>query len=260
MFCAFDVRGVGVDVSFEAVGLQNYNQGRRQVLEALEEFVGEDGSIDGTRLQDSWFPQIQADVFLSHSHGDEALALRLAGWLWQRFRLRVFVDSCVWGCSAELLKRIDNKYCRIPGQESYSYEKRSLSTSHVHMMLSTALAKMIDRAECAWVLNTGNSITTREAIDSTKSPWIFSEIAMMHVVRRRDPRDHRDMTKLAKAQREGLERPLVITYNVDLRGFEPISQDIIVRWSMAQKVPADVGTHPLDLLYRFYPKLAQGAP
>ncbi len=38
--------------------------------------------IDGTKLQESWFPTKQKfSVFLSHSHADEKLAVSIAGFL-----------------------------------------------------------------------------------------------------------------------------------------------------------------------------------
>lgn len=47
-------------------------------------------------MQVSWFPQIKADVFISHSHSDEKLAIIFAGWLYNAFGLTAFIDSCVW--------------------------------------------------------------------------------------------------------------------------------------------------------------------
>ena len=63
------------------------------------------------------------------------------------FGLTAFIDSCIWGHSDKLLKIIDNKYCRN-SDDSYNYTARNFSTSHVHMMLMTALNKMIDKTEC----------------------------------------------------------------------------------------------------------------
>ncbi|MCC5439660.1 hypothetical protein [Clostridium botulinum] len=42
---------------------------------------------------------------------------------------------------------IDNNYCFNKDTETYDYIKRNYSTSHVYIMLSTALSMMIDRAE-----------------------------------------------------------------------------------------------------------------
>ena len=70
-------------------------------------------------MQANWFPQIKADIFISHSHKDEDLALALAGWLKVSFGLTAFIDSCVWGYANDLLKMIDYKYC---------YQKKTIHT------------------------------------------------------------------------------------------------------------------------------------
>nr|MBK7064154.1 hypothetical protein [Deltaproteobacteria bacterium] len=65
------------------------------------------------------------------------------------FGLTAFVDSSVWGDANELLAEIDNRFCWSDDRRTYDYRKRNNSTSHVHMMLATALSVMIDRCECA---------------------------------------------------------------------------------------------------------------
>ena len=45
--------------------------------------------------------------------------------------------------SNDLLRRIDENYCRHSNGISFDYNKRNYSTSHVHMMLSIALSKML---------------------------------------------------------------------------------------------------------------------
>jgi hypothetical protein len=113
---------------------------------------------------------------------------------------------------------------------------------------------MIDRTECAWVLNTENSITSKKAIDSTESPWLFSEIATMHVVRRRPAEAHRPeaKVKVAKAQLEDLER-LVIQYQVNLASFAKLDVETLNKW-LQLRAEADDEKHSLDLLYKLVPE------
>src|SRR5574344_1933956 len=128
---------------------------KAKVIEKISSFADEDDSLDGSKMQENWFPKIKADIFISHSHNDEDLAL--AGWLKETFGVTAFIESCVWGYVNKLLKKIDDVYC-FNGNHSYSYEKRNYSTSHVHMMLSVALTQMIDNTECLFFLNTPNSL------------------------------------------------------------------------------------------------------
>lgn len=132
----------------------------------LEKFIGIDGTIDGTKLQEEWFPTSKwtFNIFLSHSHADEQLAVSLAGYLQKEFGLNVFIDSCLWGYANELLRKIDEKYCLSSDGRHFNYNKRNYSTSHIHMMLANALLRMIDNCEAVFFLNTENSISICEEI------------------------------------------------------------------------------------------------
>lgn len=230
------------------VGLKLWNDRAAQVRTKLETFVRPDGSLDGSEMQTNWFPQVPADIFISHSHQDQRLAITLAGWLSTNFGLRPFIDSCVWGNCYELLKIVDDEYCRNPDKLTYSYEMRNGSTSHVHMMLSAALAMMIDNAECSLILNTKNSITSEEAASRTKSPWIYSEIATMQIVQKRKREEHRHPVKIAHGLAKGslYERSLEISHTIPLGNFEKIDVPILRAW--LDRFNYD--QHPLDLLYR----------
>ena len=53
--------------------------------ELVQYIIGDSGVIDGTKLQEDWFPTVNCDIFISHSHKDEDLAITLAGWLYETF-------------------------------------------------------------------------------------------------------------------------------------------------------------------------------
>lgn len=57
------------------------------------------------------------------------------------------------------------------------------------MMLMNALMKMIDKSECVFSLNTGNSTIRVEKgiaknLEKTYSPWIYSEINASNLTRK----------------------------------------------------------------------------
>ncbi|MCW3791478.1 hypothetical protein OM416_07795 [Paenibacillus sp. LS1] len=190
-----------------------------------------DQSIDGSSIQDDWFPQVDVDIFLSHSHTDEKLALSLAGWLSIEFNLKVFVDSCVWGYADVLLREIDNNFCKIKDSSSYSYEERNKSTAHVHMMLSTAITQLMDKTECIVFLNTSNSITTDEAMKKTKSPWIFYELMMMKLIRKKTIKEHRHHVLLEYAElKKSAEASMKINYRISLDHLIPLSDKDLFSW------------------------------
>jgi hypothetical protein len=137
-----------------------YSSQKVLVKNTLDEFFTKDGYLNAEKMQENWFPSLDADIFISHSHRDEELAISLAGWLNEKLNIKsVFIDSCVWGYANDLLKSIDNEYCKNKFSETYDYEKRNISTSHVHMMLSTALSKMLDNSECCFFLHTPASVS-----------------------------------------------------------------------------------------------------
>lgn len=146
-----------------------FQEDEKQVKNVLRNYVLKDGVIDGSIMQSNWFPKVEADVFISHSHKDEKRAIALAGWLYKKFGIKSFIDSCIWGYSNDLLKLIDKEHCYQEETNTYDYNLRNYSTSHVHMMLSVALTMMIDNTECI-LSNTPNSITTSSIINKTESP------------------------------------------------------------------------------------------
>jgi len=236
---------------YKGAGEVAYNQQKNHIQKELDRFVLDDGSLDGSALQDDWFPDVKADIFLSHSHGDQKLTMAFAAMLKEEFGLKAFIDSCVWGYANDLLKKIDDVYCRNKKGDMYDYDQRNFSTSHVHMMLSSALTKMMDKTECLIFVNTPKSLTTRDAVeDKTKSPWIYSEIATSLVLRKRKPDRHDLLIKHAKFEAAEKKSQLDVSYNVDLSHLTPLSTSDLSKWR--DQVKGEIKgwkSHPLDQLY-----------
>jgi hypothetical protein len=227
-------------------GKKIFDNNRDEIKKELDSFVLEDGSVDGTKMQETWFPQINADIFISHSHKDEKKAIELAGWLKFGFGLNSFIDSTVWGYAGDLLKSIDDIYCLNDDGKTYSYERRNYSTSHVHMMLSTALSMMIDRTECIFFLNTPNSITASDIVKKTESPWIYSELAMTRLVRNRELSEYRK-EKIQKFEKKAMGEinQLVVKYKVITDNLIDINKHDLKNWGKIK----DKSKYPLDDLY-----------
>ena len=185
--------------------------------------------IDGSALAGEWFQVLKSDIFISHSHNDQKLALVLAGWLKDKFNLKVFVDEVIWGSADGLLKAIDNQYCRKK-DGTYDYNKRNLTTSHVHAMLTTAILNSMDNAEIVLFLNTDNSVPKIEDLiqengNYTLSPWIYEEIIATNVLRRRDWRTHRTTPIY-----EFAEKLPQIAYKLPLENLKEISINELRLW------------------------------
>lgn len=161
---------------------------KRDIKKSLDEYINQQGYINMSDIAKEWFPLVKCDVFLSHSHKDLEIIKGLVGFFKKRFNIDVFVDSYIWGYCNDLLREIDNKYCK---QENsfFDYDKRNYSTAHVHMMLSNSLNKMIDKSECIIFLESENSLDVKEIIENgTSSPWIYSELIATKLIQIKAPK------------------------------------------------------------------------
>ena len=118
----------------------------------LKDFILDNGNIDGTSLKEHWFPLISADIFLSHSHKDIEKVKGFAGWLYNEFGLRAFIDSSVWGYCDELLLEIDKKYCFQPKTDTYSSSRREAFRSAKEQ---NSIPKSPRRTLLQWYLKCG---------------------------------------------------------------------------------------------------------
>lgn len=250
MYRGFNLEIANVDLSdWFDIGNTMHQKNKAQVEKKLESFKDNNGNLLASRIIASWFPPVEADIFLSHSHRDAKQVIGLSGWLSDMFGLTSFIDSSIWGYSEDLLQIIDKEYCYKPATKTYSYEKRNRSTSHVHMMLSTALAKMINGCECIIFVNTPHSISPAEYIgddDTTSSPWIYSEIAMTSLVQKRTPAEHRRSMIRADMALDEAMNPLKIQYPVDIMHLTPMSFEDLKSWRKIRMQKADA----LDALYQ----------
>ncbi|MFI5301448.1 MAG: hypothetical protein ACHREM_25455, partial [Polyangiales bacterium] len=236
-------KGVGQVFSSSA------NVPEQQVRDALDTFLNVDGSLDGSRLQTAWFPNVPSDIFISHAHADEGEARALAGVLWHHFGLRAFVDSVVWGYASTMLRRLDDKHCKLLDGSAYDYAKRNRSTSHVHMMLATALARTIDSVECVWFLNTPTSVRSSDTVERTGSPWIMHELSVVELIRLRAPRRHQ--TKLLHdGVKIGADISYPdITYAINIAALPKLELSNIDAWREVVTRSATRGPATLDALY-----------
>jgi hypothetical protein len=220
------------------------------IHKGLDKYLSTAEIMDGTKIQEDWFPTVKAQVFISHSHQDENLAVELADWLWYHFQIDSFIDSYAWGYANDLLKIIDNTYCLNGKENGYKYELRNYSTSHVHMMLATALTKMIDKTECLLFLNTRNSVPSDEIKAQTYSPWIYHEIATTKIIRETQPirpgiiKEGEELKKTLK------ETFLKFSYDLDLKHLATLNLNTLTNWSGRKY---DSPEDALDRLYEITP-------
>lgn len=228
--------------------------------EFSKEIIKNLDNLNGNEIMEEWFPIKEGlyDIFLSHSHKDLEFAIAIAGKLREQHQLNVFIDSLIWGNCNDLLKEIDKKYCRHSDGSSYDYDKRNYSTSHIHMMLMNSLNLMIDKCEALFFLNTPNSISVMNTIESsTNSPWIFSEIQTSRVIRKRTPDRLLPKTRFfsnelenkVQSLNESMSPQLQIDYQMELSHLVELRNMEFENWMNTNSN----NENALDNLYRKHP-------
>lgn len=254
-------------------GRKIYEKHEKMAKKSLKEFIYDNGNIDGTSMKSNWFQIEDVDIFISHSHKDLTKVKAFAGWLHDEFNLTAFIDSCVWGYCDNLLQQIDDAHCKKKDGKTYNYNLRNYTTSHVHMMLSTALTEMIDHTECIMFYNTPNSVSLiddlqtikREKKKVTLSPWIYHELAMTSFVRIRKPDRTISLLENALIHKAYSEKnDIHIEHDVDeyLEEMISLSPDALELWKrnyavLTHRLDGDSIPHikgyedvyPLDVLY-----------
>lgn len=253
MYKKFNIENVNIEANASYV--QKYKKlfevQQSQIRQQLDNYILEDGIIDGEKIQSEWFPDNkEVQIFISHSHKDEKLAVSLACWIYEQFGIVSFIDSCVWGYADELLHKLDEKYCKKEN-DLYDYNKRNYSTSHVHMMLATALNKMIDRAECLFFLNTQNSIHFNGIEERTLSPWIYAELEMTRTIQLNIPKRHKlnycFFSKSEQVRKINESSELKISYPINTGQLTTIDNEVLKHWRINHAKGAS--KNALDTLY-----------
>ncbi|MDF2854548.1 MAG: hypothetical protein K0Q87_399 [Neobacillus sp.] len=246
---------------YKIIGENHLSENKAHCEKQLEEYIVKENTIDGTALQNDWFPQIKTDIFISHSHIDEDLASALAGWINDTFNINCFIDSAVWGYSGKLLEKLNDIYSnkRKDSHSSYGvvYDHESCNkvSQHVNMMLCVALQRMIDKSEAIFLLNTHNSVdifdNLNKCVNRTYSPWIYSEILCSEIVRKKSLLEYRDnvIQTIEFAQESVQNRAFQATYEISLEHLNYITSDILLNWDNTYK--RIKYKYPLDILYKW---------
>ena len=241
--------------SYIKCGESHLSEQKAKISDCLQNYII-NGIADGTRLGKEWFPEIEADIFISHSHADEKLAKGRAGWLHSTFGLNCFIDSCVWGYSDKLLENINDEYSdkqvKKEGGYVYNHEKCNTASKHVNTMLTIALYKMIDKTEVTFLLNTDNVISKYADVyqQATYSPWIYSEIICTEIVRKKPISQYRDKDGLmhffekSELGNDGFSA----AYEVSLEHLNELDMQCLLEWkNLYEKHKVK---YPLDSLYK----------
>ena len=217
----------------------------------INNFIEKGGTIKKDILKNKLFPNIKADIFISHSHKDKELAVRLKEWLFNKFNLTSFIDSDVWEYSRDFVTDIVNTnkmYISKKNQDGsmiYKYHETLNLNSNIDMLLSTSLIEMIDISECLLFLNTDNFSKKEMLNDHTSySQWIYLETFISNIIRKRQPDRFNEKNIEMFFSSEGLYN--IIEYDLPIKYFINIYPIDLYRWSSLYH---SNNIHPLDILY-----------
>lgn len=242
MYLSLDLKDFdSLDIDIEQYKIDAFKAKNNSHFEGLERYLlNEENILNATEIQKHLFPEVEADIFLSHAHADEDKVIALAVCL-ESIGFNVFVDSCIWENAFTLLKAIDDKHCKFKDNNRYSYDKRNYSTANIYMILNSALHHMIQKSELFIFLGTEQSLTIEKSIESfedkefLKSPWIFSELTFVNQVVRYDSRAYLRPTKVTKsisiedAKVVALDESLKFHFNKPILDFS-LSNEHFIYW------------------------------
>jgi hypothetical protein len=252
MFRKFQVTGVSESYfirnhfnvhKLKNIGKEVLEDYRCKISPILNTYIKTNGNIDAAKLEEDWFPKVKADIFISHSHMDEDLALILAGFLMEEFQLRAFV----WGNSIDVQRQVDKSFRTSDG---YHYDTIIRSTTYIHMLLSTALTKVMDKVEALFLLNNPHSINSKS---TTSSAWIYHEILTSNFLRVRIPERYAKeiRLKMFSTQRRLFEcrnaEGYKFDFDLDLSTFYMLDSVTLKKWRDCNNLE-----NALDRLYSLY--------
>ena len=242
---------------FFEIGNNSFIQNKAKIETNIQRYSNDKGVLDAAKIEEDWFPHIDTDIFISHSSADTKCAIAFAGLLKNYFGLNAFVDSCLWAHSDKLLKIIDDTYSKHTDPTMYSYEKRNNSTSHVHTILSMALAKMISNTHCFMFIGSENSVHIKDLENSiqTLSPWIYLELQLSKMLKRE--KEYDTDTNFDSSQKQA-SAGVFMTHKVDFSHLTLLTANDINTWSeknktdfLFDKFQPGRRKHPLQILFGF---------
>ncbi|KAB0613784.1 TIR domain-containing protein [Campylobacter hyointestinalis] len=161
------------------------------------------GSFDGKKMQDRFFPQIsQTSVFLSHSYKDIEKALSIKSKIESECKnIKVFIDSLYWQSVYDAEIKLAEQY------------NTNTVLKHLHIMITTAIAQMIQSSRYFIFFESENSIADIKHNKTTESPWIYFELEIANML---NPKEITlGLENLLESSQENKKIPMRCFFNID---------------------------------------------
>lgn len=203
---------------------EKYKEWNDSLDEKLEQYIenlpgGE--SLKADKIYNLFYPEKDIPIFISHSSANKDVAQKLALWIKDNLGLYSFIDSDLWGNINVIQNILDEKYC-LNSRGMYEYDKRNNCTAHVHMILSYALTRMIDKADFFIFIKSNNSVSIEDSVERTSSSWIFHELVTASLIKKKCHFKILDSSK-KKYLVEACVGTIPISYPIPLDGFNRLN-------------------------------------
>ncbi|MCH5049003.1 MULTISPECIES: toll/interleukin-1 receptor domain-containing protein [Pectobacterium] len=166
-------------------------------------------------ILNDWFPESGCHIFLSHSHQDKSIAIKIANNLYQNYKIKTFIDSDFWQFVDDAINEINSEYSKCPAPQDHllRYDSCLMVGTNFYLTLSNALMDAIDKSDCCLFLNTEKSIKKiGTEIEATYSPWIYTELNILEKIRI-NPHKDRSIDFPAGMENMGIELEKALASN-----------------------------------------------
>ena len=236
--------------SYEETGEKILSEIKETISKATDSFLhGNKMIIDAECLQRDWFPYVDCDIFISHSHDDSRQVICFVGWLYETFGIKAFVDSVAWNYVNDLSDKLYKKYLKLNGGERSPSKDllHHLAITSSETILRDAIEEMIDISECFLFIGTKNSLKGKK----TESPWLFFENKASNRIRLRPLIYYRKsyFRSLSVCYKFSILRVPKIRYSCNFEEFTTITLGDLREWKKCQ-TPVFLPEQSLDYLYK----------
>ncbi|WP_048609174.1 toll/interleukin-1 receptor domain-containing protein, partial [Providencia rettgeri] len=174
-----------------------YSYGQDNLIKEIKSILDIDEEKKEVKIKHNdiiknWFPESDCHIFMSHSHKDKNIAIKIANYLYANYKIKTFIDSYFWQFVDDAIYEINSNYSKNPKPNDHllRYDSSLRVGTNFYLTLSNALMDTIDKSDCCIFLNTENSIfNINSESESTYSPWIYTELNILDKIRKNPHKD-----------------------------------------------------------------------
>ena len=192
--------------------------------EEIRSLIKSGDELDASKILDIVSPQGNFDVFISHYHENEKLALSVAAILKGK-GYKPFVDSQYWLHFDAVAENLNNYHFHkdTKGSEVYDHSKTKMVQKHCDVMLISALSNVMAKCKYLIFINPPENIIgietyskTDSASPKTYSPWIYWELIFAEILLKENKNSLRECKMFDAEDLPSIKYPLSVKNMIKL--------------------------------------------